>query len=91
MALSEAQALDVAREFVRDQRRGETRESVLLDRPLKAERCSGGYGTDHMGLGRDSWSFGFETEQTDGVVVCPDVVIVFVDAESSRAVFFPVL
>jgi hypothetical protein len=91
MALSEIQALGVAREFVRHKRAGETRERVLLERPLKTERCSGGYGTDHMGLGRDYWSFMFQTEQVDGTVMDPDVVIVFVDAETSRAVFFPVL
>lgn len=91
MTLSETQALNVARDFVRDRRRGETRESVLLDRPLKTERCSGGYGTDHMGLSRDYWSFVFQTKQTNGTVLDPDIVIVFVDAETSRAVFFPVL
>jgi hypothetical protein len=91
MPLSETQALDAAREFVRHERRGETREHVLVEKPLRAERCVGGYGTDHLGLGREYWSFVFQTEQADGTVLDPDTVIVFVDTETARTVWFPTL
>jgi hypothetical protein len=91
MPLSETQALDAARDFVQHERRSETRERVLLEKPLGVERRVGGYGTDHLGLGSEYWKFVFQTERADGTVLDPDVVIVFVDAETARAVWFPTL
>jgi integrase len=49
------------------------------------------YGTDHLGLGREYWSFVFQTEQANGTVLDPDTVIVFVDAVTLRTVWFPTL
>jgi hypothetical protein len=62
---------------------GEKHKSeYCLSARSKAEMCSGGFGTEVLGLSRNYWSFIFQAEPVDDTVTDPRMLIVLVDADT---------
>jgi hypothetical protein len=91
MALSKENVIKLARDFVRGEHSG-SKWKVFLEKPLSIEKCQGGFGSDVLGMGHHHWSVMFGIETPEGTAVMnPDHVIVMVDDETGRTVWFPVM
>ena len=89
MTVSQSQATEIARDFIRaNQRPGDwpashTPSSVNLDR--------GGFPSEFLGLGKEYWSLVFSLELPSDIVMTPDFVIVLVDVQTGKPAWFPVM
>ncbi|WP_143132887.1 hypothetical protein [Pseudoduganella namucuonensis] len=91
MSINEERAISVARNFA---------EAAYLDSKFQlrigdasARFENGGFGHDVLGLGVAYWSVLFDLVSLDEnvAVINPDHVIVLVDAETERTVWFPAM
>lgn len=91
MTINEERAIITARRFAEASYRDSEFQLRIGDASARLE--NGGFGHDYLGLGFSYWSVLLNLVGLDeGVATMdPDHVIVLVDAETERAVWFPVL
>lgn len=91
MSINEERAIITARRFAEASYRDSEFQLRIGDASARLE--NGGFGHDYLGLGSSCWSVLFNLVRLDEsiAVMDPCHVIVLVDAETERAVWFPVL
>jgi hypothetical protein len=91
MSISEERAISVARSFAETAYRDSEFQFRIGDASARFE--NGGFGHDVLGLGFAHWSVLFDLVALDEnvAVMDPDHVIVLVDAETERTVWFTVM
>lgn len=89
MSITEEQAISVARRFAES----EYQNSKFRIGDASARFEKGGFGHDVLGIGFFHWSVLFNLVGFDEkiAVMDPDHVIVLVDTETERAIWFPVM
>ncbi|KRB87075.1 hypothetical protein [Duganella sp. Root198D2] len=91
MSISKERAISVARNFANAEYRDSKFGLRIGEAHARFE--NGGFGHNVLGLGFAHWSVLFDLVALDGMVAVmdPNHVIVLVDAETERAVWFPVM
>ena len=91
MSINEERALLVARSFAEAAYRDSKFQLSIGGASARFE--NGGFGNEVLGLGFAHWSVLFDLVAIDEnvAVMDPDHVIVLVDAETERTVWFPVM
>jgi hypothetical protein len=91
MSINEERAIAVARDFAEAAYRDSKFQLRIGDANASFE--NGGFGHEVLGLGFTYWSVLFDLIALDEnvAVMDPNHVIVLVDAETERAVWFPVM
>jgi len=91
MSINEERAISVARSFAEATYRDSKFQLGIGDASARFE--NGGFGHEVLGLGFAHWSVLFDLVALDEnvAVMDPDHVIVLVDAETERTVWFPVM
>lgn len=91
MSINEEQAISVARRFAESEYRNSKFQFRIGDASARFEK--GGFGHEVLGIGFFHWSVLFNLVGLDEkvAVMDPDHVIVLVDAETERAIWFPVM
>jgi hypothetical protein len=91
MNINEQAALSIAREFAAKEYKDSKFPLLLGEASVHLEQ--GGLGHGYFGLSKNYWSilFNLENSASNETVVDPDHVIVLVDSESGKAIWFPVM
>lgn len=91
MSINEERAISVARSFAEAAYQDSKFQLRIGDATARFE--NGGFGHDVLGIGFAHWSVLFDLVALDEkiAVMDPDHVIVLVDAETERTVWFPVM
>jgi hypothetical protein len=91
MSISEERAISVARKFAEAAYRDSKFHLAIGEASARFE--NGGFGHNVLGLGFAHWSVLFDLIALDEsiAVMDPNHVIVLVDAETERTVWFPVM
>ena len=89
MAISENEAITIAKEFVQASRPANAWPTVIEPHNVRLDR--GGFPTDVLGLGEEYWSMIFDLDVPDDLVLTPDFCIVLVDAKTGSPAWFPVM
>jgi hypothetical protein len=91
MNINQQEAISIAREFAAKEY--ECSQFPLLIGEVNARLEHGGFGHKYFGLSESHWSILFNLKSLDPnvAVMDPDHLIVLVDSNSGRAVWFPVM
>ena len=91
MSITKERAISIAKKFAESEYRNTEFPLRLGDAQARLER--GGFGHNVLGLGLSYWSIVFDLVNLDSnvAVMDPDHLIVLVDAESEKPVWFPLM